>query len=198
MIFPTLGGWLFAYILPILLVVAVIRFFPEYRAGTLFRGAVVHIGLLVSIVLSQYLLYAVERSFPWNFRLASIFSFIGVAVAIFVILGRFGLFYTFSALIQQLTMTSIAYYLYGPLSFFFIVILVVPPYSLSHLFQPKYWQVKIPVTLLWGFISLALFFLWQDVFLNALVHAIAGAFFIRRGVMYPQNEFAIKRGKTPI
>ncbi|MBI4094708.1 MAG: hypothetical protein HY435_00755 [Candidatus Liptonbacteria bacterium] len=190
-----IGGWLFAYMFPGLSVLSVIRFFPQYRAGTLFRGLVVHSGLLLSTIFSQYLLYASGRGFPWVPHPATLVLFTGIAAAVLVVLGRFGFFYALSALLQQLTMTSIAYYLLGSLPFLLIVVLIVPFYALSHLLQPKYWHVKIPATLLWGLLSLALFAARGDVFLNASLHAITGSFFIHKGIMYPHTEFAIRRAR---
>ena len=224
MTFSALGGWFFAYMLPGLSVLAVIYFFPKYRSGTFSRGAIVHCGLIISTILSQYLLYTAGRPFPWGSHPASIISetatsattawglasalsnigssgsmlfFGAVAIAVFALLGRFGIFYALSALLQQLTMTSVAYYLFGSLSFLLIVLLVVPFFSLSHLLQRKHWRVKIPVTFAWGFFSLALFALYGNLFLNASLHAALVSLLIYAGVMYPHAEFAIKRVKLP-
>jgi len=196
MIFSALGGWLFAYILPGVSVLAVIHFFPQYRAGTLFRGIVVHSGLLVSTILSQYLIYTTGRTLPWIPHVSSVFLFVGIAIAVLVILRRFGFFYVLSAFLQQLTMISIAYYLLDSLSFLLIIVLVVPFYAFSHLLQLKYWHIKIPITLLWGFLSLGIFVLYEDLFLNASLHAIVGSLLIYKGILYPHTEFKIKRATT--
>ena len=192
MIFSALGGWFIAYLFPVLLVFGVIVFFSR-RPGTAFRMIVVHSGLCLSIMLSQFLLYFAYRPFPWNFYIPSIIFFMAATVVVFALLGRFGLLYALSAFIQQLTLVSIAYYLSDVFGFWQIVLLVIPIYSVSHLLQLKHWYVRIPATLLWGMVSLALFALRGDIFLNASLHATLGSILIYGGVLYPRSDFAIKR-----
>ena len=192
MIFSPLVGWVIAYLLPVALVFGAIALF-SHRPGTAFRMVIVHGGLCLSIVLSQYLLYVAHRPFSWNFPFPSITLFIGIGLLVSFLLGRFGFLYFLSALIQQLTLVSIAYYLFGALNFWMIVLLVVPIYSASHLLQVKYWHLKIPATLIWGVISIALFTLRGDILLNVSLHALLGAVLIYRGILYPRSDFAIKR-----
>lgn len=192
MAFSPFVGWITAYLLPVVLVFGVIGVFSR-RSGTVFRMLVVHGGLCLSIIMSQYLLYSSGRSFPWNFYLPSALSFVIVIVIVSVLLGRFGFLYAFSAFIQQLTLASIAYDLSGTLNFWLIAILVVPIYAASHLLQIKHWHIKIPATLAWGVLSLALFALRGDILLNASLHAILGSALIYFGILYPRSDFAIKR-----
>ncbi|MBI5733136.1 hypothetical protein HY967_04270 [Candidatus Jorgensenbacteria bacterium] len=192
MILSALGGWFIAYFLPVLLVFGIIGFFPR-RSGTVFRMLVVHGALCLSIFLSQYLLHFASRPFPWNFYFSSVLFFAVVTAATPLLLGRFGFLYVLSALIQQLTLVSIAYYLSGLLDFWIVVLLVVPIYSTCHLLEPKYWHIKIPATLAWGALSLMLFTLRGDILLNASLHAILGSIFIYGGIMYSRSDFAIKR-----
>jgi hypothetical protein len=195
MALSALGGWFIAYLLPVLLVFGIIGLFFR-RPGTAFRMLVVHGALCLSIILSQYLLYFAHRPFPWNFYLPSILLFAATTAIVSVLLGRFGFFYVLSALIQQLTLTSIAYYLSGLLNFWLIVLLVVPIYAASHLLELKYRYIKIPATLAWGTLSLALFALRGDILLNTSLHAILGSIFIYGGIMYPWSDFAVKRARN--
>ncbi|HEY4525792.1 MAG TPA: hypothetical protein VJL32_01695 [Candidatus Paceibacterota bacterium] len=196
MVVSALGGWFVAYLLPVLLMLAAVFLFSR-RPGTTFRMLAVHSALCLSIILSQYLLYLAHRPFPFDFPFPSILFFTATMVIVPAILGRFGFFYALSAFIQELALTSIAYYLFGPFNFWLVVLLVVPIYATSHLLEPKYWRIKIPTTLVWGTVSLALFAAYGDILLNTSLHAILGSFFIYGGIMYPRSDFAIQRVQNP-
>lgn len=192
MILSALLSWFIAYLLPVLLVLSIIAIFA-HQPGTAFRMLAIHIALGISIILSQYFIYQTHREFPWNIYLPSAALFIVIAIGAATLLGRFGLLYVLSSLIQQLTLISIYYYLSGSLSFWLIVLLLVPIYSVSHLLQTKHWRIKIPGTLAWGTVALILFAWRGDVLLNASVHAILGSIFIYLGIMYPATGFTIRR-----
>ena len=149
MILTGFGGWSLSYLLPVLLVFGIIGAYA-LRPGTLFRILVVHGGLCLSIILSQYLLYSAGRPFPFALHLPSLLFFAAAVAVVFGFLGRFGFIYALSAFIQQLTLTSIAYYLSPSFDFWSIVFLVVPIYAVCHLLQLKYWPIKIIATLVWG------------------------------------------------
>src|SRR5581483_11282000 len=100
MIFPVFWGWFVAYLLPVMLVFGTIFVFSG-RAGTAFRMIVVHAGLCLSILLSQYFIYSSGRSFPWIFSPFSVLLFVIATTIISALLGRFGFLYAISSLIQQ-------------------------------------------------------------------------------------------------
>lgn len=153
----------------------------------------VHTGLLASILLSHTTIVAANLSFPWAASATSLL-FLAASVALaYVLLGPFGLFYAFSALLQQLTMLSVAFILFPFLPLLAVILLVVPIYSFSHLLQVKRWKIKLPLTFGWGIVSLALFYVFSDVFLNITLHVFFGTLLIRRAVIYPTTEFAVKR-----
>lgn len=157
-----------------------------------------HAALVVSTILSQYFIYYSNLVFPWSFDAVSITA-LGIALVVCpYIIGRFGFAYFLSSLTQELTMLSIAFYLFGNTNFVLILLLIVPIYAVAHLLNTKYWKIKIPIISLWGILSIILFYYTQDVFLNTALHAVFGSVLIRTGMIYVQSDFSIKRSEVKL
>ncbi len=195
MVTSYIAVWLLTYLLPALLACGVIYFLPN--RSSLFRVLIIHGALCLSIFLSQYFIYLNGNAFSWYTNLFSIlFLVLVIGIAPFLV-GRFGIFYILSSFIQELTMVSIAYYLFNTISFWAVVVLVVPIYAVAHLMNLKYWKFRLFVTLLWGTISIALFAWRADIVLNTALHAVFGLVLIRQGILYTLSDFSVTRSNNP-
>jgi hypothetical protein len=178
---------------PVLLVLSAIFIFPKARQGTIKRGVIIHLGLLLSIILSQSLIFKIGKLSTFYNSSMFILPFLASIIISLIILGRFGMFYSLSAALQQLCMLSVTSLLLPVLPIGYTILLIIPVYSFSHLLQPKKWQFKIPLTLIWGALSLIIFTLIQDVYLNMSIHNFIGTFLISKNLIYHKTEFNITR-----
>lgn len=185
--------WFIAFILPAILGLILVINLPIAKPGSKIRNLIVHITLLSSIALSQYFIFLTGNSFKFSFSLMPIVLFTASLVISLILLGRFGFFYTISSLIQELCIVSIASLLLGQLALTDVILLVAPIYSVSHLLQPKKWELKIPLTFVWGVITITIFYFFQDPFLNIALHNIFGTILISETILYPETEFTISR-----
>jgi len=185
--------WFIFYFLPAGLAFVLIRFFSE--RGSMFRAFLVHGALVFSIFLTQYLLYSEGKYFPWHIHLYSVMLFALALITTPFIVGRFSIFYIFSAFVQELTMLSMAFYLMPTLSFWLAVIFIVPVYAFSHFTHKERWQARLWATSVWGILSIALFSYQKDILLNTALHAIFGAVLIYYGIIYVKSDFSIARSQ---
>ena len=128
-----LALWFLSYFVPAFATTLVLFATPRYKPGAVARSVVVHTGLLASILVSHTAILAANLSFPWGVSVTSGFLFAASVTLAYVVLGRLGLFYVFSALLQQLTMLSVAFILFPYLPLFAVALLDVPIYAFSHL-----------------------------------------------------------------
>lgn len=192
--------WAVCYLLPGIATLIVTHYFAEKKKHGALRGNLahtpvitflLHLGLLMSIALSQYFIYQHGKSFPINNHPSSIaFLIVSIALA-YKHIGQFSLPYTLSSLIQELTMLSGAYLLLLDLPLWQVSLLIVPLYSAIHLTQLKHWQIKVPLTAMWGFISVLLFSRYYDLYVNVAVHTLIGAVLISEGIIYHKSSYKI-------
>jgi hypothetical protein len=179
--------WLIAYAAPAIFAGATVKLLPPSKAKPSKRNAVImHIALAVSVLLSQYFIYANGLSFPWYPNTFSILVYI-VSVAIAVsLLGSMGFWYGLSALLQQATMLSMVFLLSPAYSLYLVVLLIVPLYAWCHALQVNHWLTRILLFLLWGIASIFLFSISQNLYLIAALHTLFGSLLISRSLLYPE------------
>ncbi len=161
----------------------------RWAAGTVLQDAVViHGALLISIAISQYLIHSFGLAFPWSLESYWVFAYVGAIAMSCLVLGTFGLGYALSALIQQLTMLSVAFLLLPALPVYAAIILIVPIYALLHRMRARYdWRV-MSLFLVWGVASVGFFALFHNIWVTAALHALFGATLIQRSVLYTGAE----------
>ncbi len=178
--------WFLAYVLPAGLAGGVIKFLPKRRVGALSQnGIIMHAALLVSILASQYALYALGFSFPWGLSALPVLFYLFSVFIAFLVLGAFGIWYGLSAFIQQLTMLSIAFLLLSVFPIYLVVLFVVPIYAFCHLGQVKRGLIRLLLFFLWGTASIMLFEIFHNVWLIVALHTFLGTLLIRQSVLYP-------------
>lgn len=180
-------AWLVAYAAPALTAGATVKLLPPNGARPSKRNAIImHAALAVSVLLSQYFIYANSITFPWHQNVFSIITYI-VSVAIAVsLLGSMGFWYGLSALLQQLAMLSIAFLLSSAYPLHLVVLLIVPLYAWCHALQVNRWLTRISLFLLWGIASIILFSISQNLYLIAALHTLFGSLLISRSLLYPE------------
>ena len=184
--------WFIAYILPVLIVLSSIITMPNAKRGTILRSIIIHLGLLLSIILSQYFILKSGNAFSYSPTIF-LLPFLASIIISVMILGKFGTFYSLSAFLQQLCMLSVTFLLLPSLPLYYTILLVIPIYSLSHLLQPKNYQIKIPLTFIWGVLSIIIFAIFTDIYLNMAIHNFIGTMLISKNFIYHKTEFKINR-----
>jgi len=191
--------WLIVYFLPISVTLVLLR--TPHTKSSLREAATIHLGLLASIVLSQYFISQTTRSFP--FHTAPVFLVLVAITAVLCtrILGKFGLLYILSAFLQELCLLSATHLLLSSLPMSIILLLVIIPYSLAHITSPIHclnWEAKLPITLLAGTASVLLYAQYSNLYVNTVMHAGLGTLLIYSGILYHKTDFKIRRKLDPL
>ena len=177
--------WLVTYALPALVTGSSIRFFSQYNINPKRDAVIIHAGLCVSILLSHIALYHLGLPFPWRPHLFSLFIY-GTSIIVAVrVLGIFGMWYALSALLQELTILSVAFVLFPLLPLPLILLLVVPIFALGHAQNVHHRSIRIVAISLWGVAAITLFSIMPDICLLAALHTVLGMLGIQRSIIYP-------------
>ena len=174
--------WLLTYVLPALLTGGILRM--RSRADSAANAIILHAGLCCSIVVSQYALHSLEFSFPWQPHPLSLIMLAGSIVFAVQEFGLFGLWYGISAILQQLTILSVAFLLLQFLPLTVVLLLVVPVFAAGHAWEFRGRRLKIILVSLWGVVSIMLFALQPDVYFLSAAHTLLGTVGIRRSILY--------------
>lgn len=169
------------------------KFFPDYNKEPVGRNVlIIHVALIVSILGSQYALFAAGRAFPWH--VADPFLIFYAASALFALwlLGSLGIWYALSAFLQQAMMLSMAFVLYPAFPLWILVLLIVPIYTLAHLLKVRYAWSRMALFFAWDTVAVVGFSIWPSVWFFSAIHTLAGVLLIKWDVLYP--KFAIPKG----
>src|SRR3989344_7791365 len=177
--------WLVCYIMPVILVIS---YYIIFKPKKIIKRIITHIGLFVSILLSQYFILYTERIFSFKFSIISISLFVISVIIAYLVIGKIGLLYSISAFLQQLTMISITFLLLPFFKLYFILILVVPIYAITHLQEKRYAITKLFLTAAWGVISILLFIILKDIYFPIALHILGGIFLLKNGIIYPRKS----------
>lgn len=180
--------WFFSYGLPVLIVWLLLLTIQKARHGSLLREGIVYGGLLASAVIAQIFMLKQGMSFPVMPSLISFLLFLAAVATSFILLSYFGLFYSLSAIIQQLSMISVIYLLSPFFSMGMLIMLIMPLYVVSHLFYRMNWVAKVLITSVWGIFTVLLFSIFADPFLNFTLHILGGSLFIAKKVLYAKKQ----------
>ena len=188
--------WGIAYVVPALCADTFIALFPERRTVVHRRNAeVMHGMLVISALASQYVLYRMGNPFPWELNASVLVYMLSVLVA-FGMIGKLGLWYGLSSLIQEFATLSISFYLFSVFPLFVVLLLVVPVFVFSHPLRAKHWLIRLLIISFWGIASVSLFFIFRNVWVIAALHTLLGAFFIKQNVLYPRHaRYRKKHGR---
>lgn len=181
-----LYAWLIAYAAPALIAGSIVKSVPKKSSGPNVRNAVfTHVMLLLSGLLGQYFIYSSDLAFPWFQNIWSIAIYaLSVLIAVLII-GHNGALYSLSALVQQFSMLSIAYFLFPSYSIPLIILLIAPIFAWCHTMKTKKWILRILLFLAWGSISVIIFSISKNIYLVSAMHALLGSILISKSVIYP-------------
>jgi hypothetical protein len=184
--------WAIAYVLPALSADIFVILFPQRRTPVHYWDAeVMHVALGISVLASQYAIFLMGEAFPWQIN-ASVLLYAASVIVAFLLIQKLGLWYALSALIQELTMLSIAYYLFAFFPLYVAILLIVPVFVLSHPLTGRHWILRPALFSLWGIASVSIFYLIHNVWVIAAFHAVLGTVLIKQGVLYPRHK-SLKR-----
>ena len=175
--------WFTAYILPALVAGTLVKLLPP-RNGTATRnGIIIHGALIFSIVVTEHAIHVAGLIFPWHISLVSLFLYLTSFLVAVSLIGLAGISYAVSALIQQLTLLSIAFLLLSAYPVYSVILLVVPAYVLCHKLKTRKWSTRLPIIATWGVTSILLFTIVPSVLFIAALHAIFGSVLISRSIL---------------
>ncbi len=148
--------------------------------------AIIHTGLLISIILSQFIIQILGLSFPWHLSIISAICFlVSVGIAFFLI-RQLGIWYGLSALIQQFTILSVAFFSFSLIPFWSTLLLIVPIFAFGHMIPgPNRW-LRLFLLLVWGCLAVWIFYMIKDPYIVAALHTLLGAILIKKGIAYPE------------
>ncbi len=204
--------WLIAFLLPALCTAFLLFFFSKFTkniaptknpagtgvtvnvTNTIRSAIIIHVGLLTSIFISYLLMIENKVSpSPWPFPVDTTSSSVwvvsvsalcaGVAISFFV-LNFYGLLYSASSVIQQLTLLSIANLLLAKTSLLVTIAYIAPIFIMGHIIEDRQSLFKIVLVTSWGIIAIALFAWLRDMYLITAIHILFGTFLIKKKVLY--------------
>jgi hypothetical protein len=179
--------WFIAYFLPFAVAYAGVHYLyhrTHWRHRIIAGVGIIHIALIVSILLCQYLIQQNNTSFPFAYSWISV-ALLAIAVTSSAwLLQGAGLAYSASAAIQQLCMLSAVALLLPYLPIGAILLLVVPVYIIGHFLNPRQWKIKTLVTLVWGTAAVLIYIAFSDVLLITAIHIIGGSILLKKGIIY--------------
>lgn len=177
--------WLLMYALPAFVTGGIVQFSSRYGSNPTRDALIIHAGLVTSIFASQYAIKTLGLAFPWQPQLLSLIICAASILFAMRMLGLFGMWYSLSAFLQQLTILSVSFLLRSFLSLPVVLFLVVPIFSLGHAQNVAHRRIRVILISLWGVASILLFRVLPDVYLLASLHTLLGTIGIRRSIVYP-------------
>jgi hypothetical protein len=176
--------WLLAYALPAI-GVATFTLWLKYTSPV--RDYIVTHGVLIASSISiQIVLFDAHVIFSSrNSPLSSILCCLSVLYST-VTIGTFAIFYTFSVVLQQITLSSIAVLLSAKFEPLLVLLLVVPPFVVCHDLRQS--RKKMILFSVGGIASVILFWVFTDLVLAIALHITVGSCLISRSVIYPESS----------
>lgn len=177
--------WLVTYALPALVTGGIVHSCSRYKINPTRDAVIIHAGLAISILASQSVLHTLGATFPWRPHVVSLLLYGASVIFAMHTLGLFGMWYSLSAFLQQLTILSVSFVLFPLLPLSLILLLVVPIFALGHAQNVHHRSIRVMVTSLWGVASISLFAIVPDIYLLAALHTFLGTLGIQRLIIYP-------------
>jgi hypothetical protein len=156
---PIILIWFLAYVVPAITAWAITYFLTHKKGVDKYNLLIIHALLITSICMSQYVIHALGLSFPWGLNLTSFVALILAMVFAVGAIGASGAWYIISALIQELTMLSIALILLPVFPVYIVVLLIAPTFVVVHFQSQERWQVRLFLLSVWGIGTILLFIL---------------------------------------
>ena len=175
--------WFWVYALPAI-AAGIVALALSLKTKTVKLGTlVIHIGLLVSITASQYVIYSYDLSFPWAIDETSVLL-LGVSVAIAMyLIGISGFVYALSSFAQEITMLSVAFLLLPVFSVWQVILLIVPLYVVLHFLSLSMWLLRLVLLTLWGVTAILIFNATNNIYIVIALHTALGAFLISQSLL---------------
>jgi hypothetical protein len=178
--------WFVAYLLPAAIGYGVVKASPRRKIGRLTNDMLIIPGmLLVSIGISQYCIFSQGLTFPWNLESLWVLAYLAAIVLAGLLLGKFGIVYAISVLIQQLTMLSITFILLQAFPVYVAALLIAPVYTILHRLRTPYSFRIMALFFVWGVASVALFSYFPNLWLIASLHLLFGSLLVKRRILSP-------------
>lgn len=178
--------WLICFAVPTLTAGIIVKILPDNQVGLDKRWLlIIHLGLCISILISQYFIYKLGLNFPWHNNIYSVAIFTVSIIISYFVLAKLGIWYAISTILQQLTLGSIILLLMTSYNLYLIILLIVPIYVWCHSSNSKNILLRTILFTCWGILSVILFYFYKNIFLIASLQTILGAVLVSRKIVYP-------------
>jgi hypothetical protein len=179
--------WVLFYLVPAALATFISTRFKSFNA----RLVPNHIGLLVSIFSISLVGARLQTPFqiyPFIFLCASM-------VASAFLLIRLSPLYIVSSIIQEYCILLAAVLVNPTVGIIWAAIGTGLVYSMAHMADLSQWDLKLPITFVWGISSILLYHYTQQPMFNFAIHILGGSIFIRIGLLYYGQDQYIRKTK---
>jgi hypothetical protein len=180
-----ISAWLLTYLAPAVAAGAIVTVFARRSNASKRIAIAVHSALVFSAFASQYVIWTTGLTFPWETSTFSIICFLLSILISAIMIRSFAIWYALSALLQQLTMLSVAFLLLTQLPLWSVILLVVPPFVWCHDME-RMFGTKMLLFSLWGTSSIALFSFIPNLLLIAAVHSVLGTLLISFRIIHSE------------
>lgn len=182
----TLSYRIISYFTPAILALAITRI--VFAGQTMKSILVIHCFLLISLILSTYILWSHNFHFwviSWN-----IFAALYLCSVLFwyIYLGKTWVAYSISVLLQELTILLTAMILLFSFPIYIVYLLIIPLFIISHDSVSKYKLLRILILSFWWGATLYLFSLTQNIWLSILIHNLLWIILIKQKVFLQYME----------
>ncbi|MBI3574031.1 hypothetical protein HY090_03195 [Candidatus Kaiserbacteria bacterium] len=171
--------WLAFYVVPATSAFLVARRLPVLTR----RITVLHIGVLVSVAAMTLAGVRLES----GMSILSIVCVVLSAACAVSFLGTFGIFYTFSAVVQEACLLLAGVLSISAFGLVPGILATTTVFALMHLVNLSNWKWKLLFTFLWGIMTLLVYLWLHQVFVNVGLHIILGAVFMHTRIFFPNR-----------
>lgn len=173
--------WLLGYALPGLLAGFFSYIFHWKKSMSIINA---HIFLLISISISLYFIHSLNLQFPWPYTLYPFLIYFLTILISYFLVGKVGLLYGISALIQESTMLFMCFILMQSFPLPLIIFMIIPLFVIAHDLGNPYRYFKILLLALGGGLSLYLFAHSVNILYITALHVLIGTWLIKKSLIY--------------
>ena len=184
----SLEVWFITFMTPIILLLLFTHRDRKLVIGSWKQNLIIVGAVFLSAMLALMFLYGQNQHFSFIPNRVSLLLVVAASLVSLLLVHKFAFFYIISSFIQELCLLANAQLLFSGLNIWFALILIVPLYAIAHLQTLDKWKFKMIVTSVWGVISIVIFWLLHDIYLNTAFHLIMGAILTQKGILFTKTR----------
>lgn len=172
--------WLLSYVLPSLGYIILKE--TILKNGTI-RVLCGHTFLLISALLSFYFISELNIKMIFFQMNAFFYLFLTIFVFSYALAGKRGLLYGLSTIIQEMSILFMTAILLDKIPLILIIFMIVPFFVYAHNLENRNLLKRIIFTMIWGILTICLFYLFNNIWLNLFLHFLFGLILIKKKII---------------